>query len=94
MQAVGPHQSSDYISKFTHFFHLMALYSIVEYLLSGTMEFEVQSFLPITKQVRWASESIDIRERMIPMYSAVALLLIDGNNKIDGTSTLSILSHV
>jgi hypothetical protein len=94
MQVVGLQRSPDHISKFTHFFHLMALYSIVEYWLSGTMEFEFQSRLPITKQVRWASESTDVRDRMIPMYSAVALLLIQGNNKIHGTSHVAYLSHV
>jgi hypothetical protein len=87
MIIVGPQPPSDHVSKYRHFFHLMVLYSIVEYLIFGTMEFEIQSWAPITRQVRCAAGMTDVRDRMIPMYSAVALLLIPANNQDDGTFT-------
>jgi hypothetical protein len=93
MQPLG-HTSSGFLLKFSQFFHLMALYSVVEFLLFGTMEFETQKSTSITSQVRWASAATDVRDRMIPMYSAVALLLTAWNNQDDGIFNVWSLTYV
>lgn len=93
MQRLGP-MPPGFLVKFTHFFHLMALYSIVEFLLSGTMEFEGTKCVPITRQVRWASRAADVNDRMIPMYSAVALLLTASNDQCEGSINARLLTYV
>jgi hypothetical protein len=77
MHSLRPYRLSQYVSHFVEeYFQLVSLYSLVEYLQFGTMEFQIEAQISIARQAQWAigNRSYDHEGNSLSMLIPIALL--------------------
>jgi hypothetical protein len=91
MHSLRRYQISGFLVIFIiDYFQLISLYSAVEYLQFGTMEFQTANPVTIVRQARWMVENMDHESQRyylgVPLFGALALLLTNICGDKEGTA--------
>jgi hypothetical protein len=87
MHSLKPYRIQPNVAQYVEeYFQFISLYSLVEYLHFGTMEFQIGTQFSIARQARWA---MGAKNRLpnslsLPMLAALALLLTSVSGDLDG----------